>query len=66
MTYLLPEGNRPHPRHRKPQRISITISWALHQCLLELSDQEGRSLSNMAASWLERQAQSQSSSSPSL
>ena len=42
----------PH-HHRRPQRITITISWALHQWLLDRSDQEGRSLSNLAAHLLE-------------
>jgi hypothetical protein len=38
---------------RHPQRISITISWALHQRLMTKSDWEGRSLSNLAAHLLE-------------
>ena len=38
---------------RRPQRISVTISWALYQRLLERSDFEGRSLSNLAAHLLE-------------
>jgi hypothetical protein len=38
---------------RHPQRISITVSWALHQRLLSTSDYEGRSLSNLAAHLLE-------------
>ncbi len=38
---------------RYPQRISITISWALQQHLLQRSDYEGRSLSNLAAHILE-------------
>jgi hypothetical protein len=42
---------------RKPQRITVTVPWALYQQLLELSDQEGRSLSSMANKWLERQAE---------
>ena len=41
------------PMRRTPQRISITLSWALHQRLLERSDEEGRSLSNLAAHLLE-------------
>jgi hypothetical protein len=41
---------------RKPQRITITVPWSLYRLMLETSDQEGRSLSNMAANWLERQA----------
>jgi len=42
---------------RKPQRITITVSWSLYQSLLETSDHQGRSLSNTAAYWLERQAE---------
>ena len=38
---------------RKPVRISITISHALHQALLNISDDQGRSLSNLAAYLLE-------------
>ena len=38
---------------RHPQRISVSISWALHQRLIERSDYEGRSLSNLAAHLLE-------------
>jgi hypothetical protein len=38
---------------RHPQRISITISWALQQHLIQRSDYEGRSLSNLAAHILE-------------
>jgi hypothetical protein len=43
----------PAPMHRTPQRITITLSWALHQRLLQRSDLEGRSLSNLAAHLLE-------------
>ena len=42
---------------RKPQRITITISWSLYQSLLDASDEQGRSLSNIAAYWLERMAE---------
>lgn len=42
---------------RHPQRISITISWALHQRLMTKSDWEGRSLSNLAAHLLELSCQ---------
>jgi hypothetical protein len=38
---------------RHPQRICITVSWALHQRLMATSDFEGRSLSNLAAHLLE-------------
>lgn len=42
---------------RKPQRITITVSWALYQSLIDTSDEQGRSLSNIAAYWLERMAE---------
>lgn len=38
---------------RHPQRITISVSWVLHQRLVERSDHEGRSLSNLAAHLLE-------------
>ena len=41
------------PAYRHPQRISITLSWQLHQQLIERSGWEGRSLSNLAAHLLE-------------
>jgi type II secretory pathway component PulK len=40
-----------HQRH--PQRITITLNWAVHQQLIERSGYEGRSLSNLAAHLLE-------------
>jgi hypothetical protein len=42
---------------RKPQRITITISQSVHLMLLEESDRQGRSLSNLASFWLEQQAE---------
>lgn len=41
------------PSRRNPQRITITISWQTHQQLLNRSDYEGRSLSNLADHLLE-------------
>ena len=38
---------------RKPQRISITVSDHVYQQLIQLSDQQGRSLSNYASFLLE-------------
>lgn len=38
---------------RHPQRICITVSWALHQRLINASDPQGRSLINLAAHLLE-------------
>ena len=37
-----------------PQRITITVPWHLHDSLLQRSDREGRSLSNLAAYLLEQ------------
>jgi hypothetical protein len=42
---------------RKPQRITITVSWSTYQALIDTSAHQGRSLSNTAAYWLERQAE---------
>ena len=39
---------------RSPQRISITIPWETHRRLTERSDEEGRSISNLASYLLER------------
>ena len=44
---------------RHPQRITITISWDTRERLLERSDEQGRSLSNLAAFLLERSLASQ-------
>jgi hypothetical protein len=42
------------PTHRRhPQRVTITLNWAVHQHLLERSGYEGRSFSNLAAHLLE-------------
>ncbi len=41
---------------RKPQRMTITVAWSTYQTLIETSNEQGRSLSNTAAYWLERQA----------
>jgi hypothetical protein len=41
---------------RKPQRLTITVPWSIYQSLVETSSEQGRSLSNTAAYWLERQA----------
>ena len=38
---------------RSPQRISITLSYGTYQKLIERSDLEGRSLSNLSAFLLE-------------
>jgi hypothetical protein len=38
---------------RKPQRVTATLSWQLHQRLQERADYEGRSLSNLVCHLLE-------------
>jgi hypothetical protein len=38
---------------RQPQRISITISFRVHEGLLKRSEDEGRSMSNLCAFLLE-------------
>ena len=40
--------------HRKPQRISITLSYSIYCELIRVSDLQGRSLSNLAAFLLEQ------------
>lgn len=42
---------------RRPQRLTITVSWHLYATLMQHSEQQGRSLSNLACYWLERQAE---------
>jgi hypothetical protein len=39
---------------RKPMRITITVSFSTHEALIRQSDEEGRSLSNLAAYLIER------------
>ncbi len=57
MVLSLP-GSSATPRlaiaQRSPRRLSVTIPFTLHQQLLERSDLEGRSVSNLAAYLLER------------
>lgn len=42
------------PEFKHPQRISVTIAWHVLQSLQRRADEEGRSLSNLAAFELER------------
>ena len=39
---------------RRPQRVTATMSWQLHQRLQQRADEEGRSLSGLIAYILER------------
>ena len=41
------------PLFRKPQRISVTVSYRLYTELVERSQREGRSVSNLASFLLE-------------
>lgn len=41
------------PMHHSPRRVTITVPYALYCELLARSDQQGRSLSNLAAFLLE-------------
>jgi len=41
------------PLHRSPRRVTITVPYALYAELQARSDQQGRSLSNLAAFLLE-------------
>jgi hypothetical protein len=52
MTAASPAASVPTYR-RTPRRITITISWSLYELLINRSDHEGRSLSNLAAHLLE-------------
>jgi hypothetical protein len=42
-----------HLLQRKPERVTITLPWALRQRLQSRADEEGRSLSNLMAHLLE-------------
>ena len=39
---------------RRPTRATVTLPWSLNQKLLKRADEEGRSLSNLIATLLER------------
>ncbi len=41
---------------RKPQRVTITVPYRVYAALLQESDDQGRSLSNLASVWLEQQS----------
>ena len=41
------------PMHHSPRRVTITVPYALYSELLARSDQQGRSLSNLAAFLIE-------------
>lgn len=62
---LLPsgvEGARPQRRRglalasRRPRKISVTVPQSVYETLLQLSEEQGRSLSSLASYWLQVQA----------
>ena len=53
MVAISPAVSAAELARRKPVRVTLTISWATHQQLLERSGYEGRSLSNLCAHLLE-------------
>jgi macrodomain Ter protein organizer (MatP/YcbG family) len=46
-------NDRFHVLQRQPRRISITLSYFVHEALLSRSEEEGRSVSNLCAFLLE-------------
>jgi len=46
-------NDRMRVMQRQPRRISITLSYQVHEALLSRSEEEGRSLSNLCAFLLE-------------
>ena len=49
------ESNAVNYSTRKPQRVTITVPYRVYAALLQESDYQGRSLSNLASVWLEQQ-----------
>jgi macrodomain Ter protein organizer (MatP/YcbG family) len=46
-------GFSPEQQRRNPRRVSITLSFHVHDVLLNRSQEEGRSLSNLCAYLIE-------------
>jgi hypothetical protein len=46
-------GNHANHAFKKPQRITITLPYKTHEDLIKRSNEDGRSLSNLAAFLLE-------------
>lgn len=46
-------NDRFHVLQRQPKRISVTLSYRVHELLLTRSEEEGRSVSNLCAYLLE-------------
>ncbi len=54
VNHALVAASRLQAMMRKPQRITITLPWALYQALVQESGRQGRSMSNLASFLLER------------
>lgn len=50
---IQPSSAQANPAFRSPRRITITVPYGTYQRLLERSELEGRSLSNLSAYLLE-------------
>lgn len=50
---LFTMNERIHVLQRQPKRISVTLSYRVHELLLTRSEEEGRSVSNLCAYILE-------------
>jgi hypothetical protein len=50
---------------RKPQRLTITVSWVVFERLVKRSQMEGRSMSNLSSYILERHLCDDSGTDPS-
>lgn len=53
------DGRMPSPLFHKPRRVSITLPEPIYRQLLERSNEQGRSISNLAAFLLEQAIASQ-------
>lgn len=53
-THLSFKGSMTAQQFRKPQRLTITVSWVVFERLVKRSQLEGRSMSNLSSYILER------------
>jgi len=51
--WFIAMNDRIHILQRQPKRISVTLSYRVHELLLTRSEEEGRSVSNLCAYLLE-------------
>jgi hypothetical protein len=54
------------PAFRTPKRLTITLPYGVYQALMALSDDEGRSMSNLAAFFLEQQCRQLGERKPTI